>query len=431
MQLVDYTDQLPTLLSLDPPRHTEMRRRVLHAFTPKVVRELEPRMRAIVRATFDRVAALGTCDFVQDVVRPLPLEIVCDILGVPAEDRARVGAWADLLAGSADPEIAREGKTGTQGAIEFGTYAFQLAQKSEPAQRRDADRGAEERRARRRAGRPDHVLRAVRADRDRGQRDHALDAGRRHARADPQSRRAARAAARPDADPGGGRGDAALALARALLPAHRHARHRAARPEDRRRRPRGDDVRVRESRRGRVPQAPTASTSRARRTRTSRSASASTSVSAPRSAGSRRACSSRSSSRASRRSSSRASPCACARTSSTPGSGCRCGWSRAERASPGVDAGPLLARARRGRRRRAQRARDPAARVGRIDHVVDLEVRRGVDAPCRARTCARPSRRRAPCAPPGPRSPRARCGSRASPRPRGPCRRTRRSATRP
>ena len=134
MQLVDYTDQLPTLLSLDPPRHTELRRRVLHAFTPKVVRELEPRMRAIVRATFDRVARLETCDFVQDVVRPLPLEIVCDILGVPHDDRARVGDWADLLAGSADPEIAREGKTGTQGAIEFGTYAFQLAQKNEPAQ---------------------------------------------------------------------------------------------------------------------------------------------------------------------------------------------------------------------------------------------------------------------------------------------------------
>ena len=133
MQLVDYTDQLPTLLSLDPPRHTEMRRRVLHAFTPKVVRELEPRMRAIARATFDRVAQRETCDFAQDVVRPLPLEIVCDILGVPDEDRARVGEWADLLAGSADPEIAREGRTGTQGAIEFGTYAFQLAQKGEPA----------------------------------------------------------------------------------------------------------------------------------------------------------------------------------------------------------------------------------------------------------------------------------------------------------
>jgi cytochrome P450 len=128
MQLVDYTDQLKTLLSLDPPRHTEVRRRVLHAFTPRVVRALEPRMRALVRDTFERVAGRDTCDFVQDVVRPLPLAIVCDILGIPEADRERVGAWADLLAGSMDPEIAAGGKTGTQGAIEFGTYAFQLQQ---------------------------------------------------------------------------------------------------------------------------------------------------------------------------------------------------------------------------------------------------------------------------------------------------------------
>ena len=129
MQLADFTDQLPTLLSLDPPRHTEMRRRVLYAFTPKLVRGLESRMRAVVRASFDAVAGRERCDFAQDVVRPLPLAIVCDILGVPEADRERVGAWADLLAGAADPEIARGGKTGTQGALEFGTYAFELAQK--------------------------------------------------------------------------------------------------------------------------------------------------------------------------------------------------------------------------------------------------------------------------------------------------------------
>src|SRR5262245_4384233 len=129
MQLVDYTDQLPTLLSLDPPRHTEIRRRVLHAFAPRVVRELERRMREVVRATFRGVAPRESCDFVQDVVRPLPLAIVCDLLGIPEADRARVGAWADLLAGAADPQIARDEKTGTQGALEFGTYAFELAQK--------------------------------------------------------------------------------------------------------------------------------------------------------------------------------------------------------------------------------------------------------------------------------------------------------------
>ena len=128
MLLADFTDQLATLLSLDPPRHGEIRRRVLYAFTPRVVRGLESRMREIVRATFARAAELRDCDFVRDVVAPLPLGIVCDLLGVPEADRARVGEWADLLAGAADPEIAAGGRAGTQGALEFGMYAFGLAQ---------------------------------------------------------------------------------------------------------------------------------------------------------------------------------------------------------------------------------------------------------------------------------------------------------------
>ena len=130
MQLADYTDQLPTLLSLDPPRHTEVRKRVLHAFAPRVVRGLEGRMREVVRTTLDRAAQLRECDLVMDVARPLPLAIVCDLLGIPEADRERVGEWADLLAGAADPELTRGRDTGTQSALAFGTYAFQLAQKT-------------------------------------------------------------------------------------------------------------------------------------------------------------------------------------------------------------------------------------------------------------------------------------------------------------
>jgi len=139
MQLVDFTDQLATLLSLDPPRHGEIRRRVLYAFTPRVVRALETRMREIVRDTFARVADRPECDFVQDVVAPLPLHVVCDILGVPEADRDRVRDWADVLAGSADPEFAATGRTGTEGAMEFGLYAFELAQKHEPGERTGDD----------------------------------------------------------------------------------------------------------------------------------------------------------------------------------------------------------------------------------------------------------------------------------------------------
>jgi cytochrome P450 len=130
MQLADFTDQLPTLLSLDPPRHTEIRKRVLYSFAPRVVRGLEARMRALVRATLERAAERRECDFVMDVARPLPLAIVCDLLGIPEADRERVGEWADLLAGAADPELTRGRETGTQSAFAFGAYAFELAQRA-------------------------------------------------------------------------------------------------------------------------------------------------------------------------------------------------------------------------------------------------------------------------------------------------------------
>jgi cytochrome P450 len=130
MQLADFTDQLPTLLSLDPPRHTQIRKRVLYSFAPRVVRGMEERMRALVRATLERAADSRDCDFVMDVARPLPLAIVCDLLGIPEQDRERVGEWADLLAGAADPELTRGRDTGTQSAFAFGAYAFQLAQQT-------------------------------------------------------------------------------------------------------------------------------------------------------------------------------------------------------------------------------------------------------------------------------------------------------------
>jgi cytochrome P450 len=127
------------LLSLDPPRHTEIRKRVLYSFAPRVVRGLEARMREVVRGTLARAADLRECDFAMDLARPLPLAIVCDLLGIPEADRERVGEWADLLAGSADPELTRGRDTGTQSAIAFGTYAFQLAQKAAGAANRASD----------------------------------------------------------------------------------------------------------------------------------------------------------------------------------------------------------------------------------------------------------------------------------------------------
>jgi len=139
MQLSDFSDQLPTLLSLDPPRHTEIRKRVIHSFAPRVVRRLESRIREVVRQTIARAAEMRECDLVMDLARPLPLAIVCDLLGIPESDRERVGEWADLLAGAADPELTRGRDTGTSSALAFGAYAFELAQRGDSHSDASAD----------------------------------------------------------------------------------------------------------------------------------------------------------------------------------------------------------------------------------------------------------------------------------------------------
>ena len=87
----------PSLISLDPPRHTQMRRLINKGFTPRMVAQLEPHVRDIVTRTLDAVAARGACDFVEDVAVPLPMLVIADLLGYPQEDWRRLQHWSDEM----------------------------------------------------------------------------------------------------------------------------------------------------------------------------------------------------------------------------------------------------------------------------------------------------------------------------------------------
>jgi len=73
---------------MDPPRHVRLRRLVNKGFTPRMVAQLEPEVRAIANRIIDDVAARGTCDFVTDVSALLPLAVICSMMGIPQEDWA-------------------------------------------------------------------------------------------------------------------------------------------------------------------------------------------------------------------------------------------------------------------------------------------------------------------------------------------------------
>ncbi len=95
--------QYRTFLDLDPPDHTRLRGLVSKAFTPRAVRELGPRIQGLVDELLDAVAGKSRIDLISDFAFPLPVIVIAEMLGVPAEDRARFREWSDDIALSVNP----------------------------------------------------------------------------------------------------------------------------------------------------------------------------------------------------------------------------------------------------------------------------------------------------------------------------------------
>ncbi|WP_121745192.1 cytochrome P450 [Streptomyces sp. E2N166] len=90
-------------LHLDPPDHTRLRRLVVKAFTPKVVAKLEPRIRELAEGLFQEAARRDRFEIVSELAYPLPLRVICELLGVPFEDRDLLEGWAEKLSEALEP----------------------------------------------------------------------------------------------------------------------------------------------------------------------------------------------------------------------------------------------------------------------------------------------------------------------------------------
>ncbi len=86
-----------SFLAMDPPRHDHMRGLVSRGFTPRRVADLEPRVRQLTAQYIDQFAQRGRCDFIQDFAGKLPMDVVSELLGVPAADRDELRGWADAV----------------------------------------------------------------------------------------------------------------------------------------------------------------------------------------------------------------------------------------------------------------------------------------------------------------------------------------------
>ena len=100
------------MVNMDPPLHTRYRRLVNKGFTPRMVGQLEQRIRLATDQIIDSVIERGSADFVTDIAAELPLVVIAELLGVPHEDRHRMFDWSNRLIGNEDPEYQRQDTTG-------------------------------------------------------------------------------------------------------------------------------------------------------------------------------------------------------------------------------------------------------------------------------------------------------------------------------
>lgn len=86
------------ILSMDPPDHSRLRRLVMKAFTVRRVEQLRPRTQQIAGELVDAMVAKGApADLVDDFALPLPVTVICELLGVPFEDRVDFRVWSDAF----------------------------------------------------------------------------------------------------------------------------------------------------------------------------------------------------------------------------------------------------------------------------------------------------------------------------------------------
>src|SRR5260370_32800694 len=122
-------------LNRAPPQHTRQRAFVNRGFTPRMIGRLEAHITQICHELMDEVQGRGQADFVTDIAAPLPLWVICELIGAPVEDRGRIFELSNLLIAAGDPEFQISPHAQQNAAAEIYAYGAALAQRrrAEPA----------------------------------------------------------------------------------------------------------------------------------------------------------------------------------------------------------------------------------------------------------------------------------------------------------
>ncbi|TDI99154.1 MAG: cytochrome P450 [Deltaproteobacteria bacterium] len=122
------------MLNMDPPRHRQYRAIVNKAFTPRMIDGLIVAVDQMVDRIIDNVCEKGECDFVEDLAAPLPMGVICEMMGVPEEDRKAIYELGNKMVGFDDPEYNPDGPSLMDGdlstaSVEMFMYAGKLKER--------------------------------------------------------------------------------------------------------------------------------------------------------------------------------------------------------------------------------------------------------------------------------------------------------------
>ncbi|MBW2499864.1 MAG: cytochrome P450, partial [Deltaproteobacteria bacterium] len=91
------TSSAPSMIGMDPPRQTRLRKLIVREFNPKRVGALEPRVRALTTRFLDRVVEEGECDLIERFAALLPSDVISTLLGAPPEDHESLRIWTETM----------------------------------------------------------------------------------------------------------------------------------------------------------------------------------------------------------------------------------------------------------------------------------------------------------------------------------------------
>jgi len=120
-----------SMINMDDPRHARLRGIVQKGFTPRMVAQVEQYVRDKARALVDEAVERhpdGRCDFVETFAAPLPLQIICEMMGIPRDDEARVFAWTNVILGAGDPDYGGSFEGLMASSMEMYEYAQALGE---------------------------------------------------------------------------------------------------------------------------------------------------------------------------------------------------------------------------------------------------------------------------------------------------------------